>query len=643
MLINDKVDAVFIPDSPSRIKATDYNQIKNEIQECIKEAGLTPTKDVIQLPQALKILTAQSGAEEVAKIEAAGQEQLDAINTAGQTQTAAVNEAGETQINNINTAGAQAVQDAQDAANTATSKAAEAATSATEAANSASAAASSASAASGSASTAATQASNAAGSAELAQKWATQTTAEVVSGQGYGAKYYAEQAADSASSASTSASTATTKATEASASATAAAQSAQEAADSAESINPDNLANKGLENTGRLTNCITKIPQDIKFELSSEGTLTLKAGSKAWYPNGKDDEGNLLFDNTVTASDITWVFEDTANWDNVFVFLGGNKRAQAFRPTGSTNSGSADPGTTGTTYYNISDNYIDAHNTGGLDRGLTFPLAIVKVEAGKVTQIKQVFNGFGYIGQVLYVLPGVEGLSPGGRNADGSLCNYTMTVSNVLTRSFTWSCDDGQFVFVGQYNTATATEATEIISSGELHNYFQQSEPPSTIYTNSIWHKLDENKVYKTDNDTTWNPISLFVVGRLFNTGAGTSVSSFTIGNPVAMLDMSNTSYICKQGMPSRKNIDLTLGASGTDYIAPANGYVHISKAAGADNQNMYIWLPDSYMGVGMGFSRTNAVVELVCPVKAGERFRINYNFSGNTSRFKFIYAEGEK
>lgn len=67
MKIDDKVDAVYIPDSPSRIKANDYNQIKNEIQECITESGLTPTKDVIQLPQALKILTAQISAEEVAK------------------------------------------------------------------------------------------------------------------------------------------------------------------------------------------------------------------------------------------------------------------------------------------------------------------------------------------------------------------------------------------------------------------------------------------------------------------------------------------------------------------------------------------------------------------------------------------------
>ena len=157
MKIDDKVDAVYIPDSPSRIKANDYNQIKNEIQDCITEAGLTPTKDVIQLPQALKILTAQSGAEEVAKIEAAGKEQLDAVNTAG----------------------AQAVQDAQDAANTATSKAAEASGSATDAAGSASAAASSASAATQAAESASESATSASTSATNAQTWAEGTDAQV--------------------------------------------------------------------------------------------------------------------------------------------------------------------------------------------------------------------------------------------------------------------------------------------------------------------------------------------------------------------------------------------------------------------------------------------------------------------------------
>ncbi|MDD6152800.1 MAG: hypothetical protein PUC11_02500, partial [Elusimicrobia bacterium] len=117
MKIDDKVDAVFIPDSPSRIKASDYNQIKNEIQECIVLAGLTPAKDVIQLPSALKTLTEQSGAEEMAKIEAEGNAQIAAVNTAGNAQINAVTSAGQDNINNINTTGASYVQAAKDWAN----------------------------------------------------------------------------------------------------------------------------------------------------------------------------------------------------------------------------------------------------------------------------------------------------------------------------------------------------------------------------------------------------------------------------------------------------------------------------------------------------------------------------------------------
>ena len=231
MLINDKVDAVFIPDSPSRIKATDYNQIKNEIQECITEAGLTPTKDVIQLPQALKILTAQSGAEEVAKIEAAGQEQLDAINTAG----------------------AQAVQDAQDAANTATAKATEAASSANTATSKAA--------------EATTQATNAAGSAELAQKWAVKMDGAVAQGQGYGAQKYAQDAASSASSAA--------------ASATAAAAAADQAADKAQT----DLSNVSQLSQSRV-DTIMPANMDYVVESGSSGSTWYRKYKSGWIEQG---------------------------------------------------------------------------------------------------------------------------------------------------------------------------------------------------------------------------------------------------------------------------------------------------------------------------------------------------------------------
>ena len=192
MFIEDKKDKVFIPQTQNTITANDYNQIKNEIQNAIELAGMTPEKDVIQLPQALKTLTQQSGAEEVAKIEAAGQEQLNSINTTGQ----------------------QAVQSAQSAANTATSKAAEAADSA---------------AAANSASGAATSKANAA-AASAAEAETAKTDAQS-----------AQTAAEAAKTAAQSAKTAAESAkTQAAASATSASQSAIDAANSA-------AAAKGLQ------------------------------------------------------------------------------------------------------------------------------------------------------------------------------------------------------------------------------------------------------------------------------------------------------------------------------------------------------------------------------------------------------------
>ena len=47
-------------------------------------------------------------------------------------------------------------------------------------------------------------------------------------------------------------------------------------------ITPDLDTNPGLIQD-YMSNCITKIPQHINLELSTDGTLTLKAGSKVYY------------------------------------------------------------------------------------------------------------------------------------------------------------------------------------------------------------------------------------------------------------------------------------------------------------------------------------------------------------------------
>ena len=52
------------------------------------------------------------------------------------------------------------------------------------------------------------------------------------------------------------------------------------------------------------TNVITSVPKNINLTLSN-GTLTLKAGSKVYVPNGKNADGSNRFDEVVVASDIS--------------------------------------------------------------------------------------------------------------------------------------------------------------------------------------------------------------------------------------------------------------------------------------------------------------------------------------------------
>ena len=113
MKIDDKVDAVYIPDSPSRIKATDYNQIKNEIQGAIELAGMEPEKDIIQFPTDIKQLTEQSGAAEMEKITAEGTKQVGIVTAAGTAQKSAVETVGTEQVSAVEAAGTAQVSKVQ--------------------------------------------------------------------------------------------------------------------------------------------------------------------------------------------------------------------------------------------------------------------------------------------------------------------------------------------------------------------------------------------------------------------------------------------------------------------------------------------------------------------------------------------------
>ena len=99
-------------------------------------------------------------------------------------------------------------------------------------------------------------------------------------------------------------------------------------------------------------------------------------------------------------------------------------------------------------------------------------------------------------------------------------------------------------------------------------------------------------------------------------------------------------SLISGWGMPSSKFIDLTLGASGSTYTAPANGWYVLNKVSNGVGQ--YIVLA----GFGISSQAISALSAqgLVCtlPVKKGDVCTVTYNTGGATQAFRFIYAQGE-
>lgn len=249
-----------------------------------------------------------------------------------------------------------------------------------------------------------TYATNAANSASLAQDWAIKMNG-LVAGEDYSAKYWAKKAEESAESVGDPANRDLLNLT----------------------LKGQNIANW----SNNVTNCITEIPQDIKLELNN-GTLTLKAGSKMYVPNGFESDGvTPRFDEVVISNNMN-MNGGAANGQE-FVYLVANGSALYHYLDNS----SGTDWTATSQYqcrYNTTDNMIKNTNDTGSTwlSQVSFPIAKVTLSSGTVSSIDQVFNGFGYIGSTVFTLPGVKGLIPNGRNEDGSLKNIEWITTSIL-------------------------------------------------------------------------------------------------------------------------------------------------------------------------------------------------------------------
>lgn len=108
-------------------------------------------------------------------------------------------------------------------------------------------------------------------------------------------------------------------------------------------------------------------------------------------------------------------------------------------------------------------------------------------------------------------------------------------------------------------------------------------------------------------------------------------------------LNAEGKSLIATYSMPSDKYIDLTVGASGTTYTAPANGWFVINGSA--TGAGAWITLtgvsntPINTMTVGVGAGQG---MQCFIPCRKSDGVALAW-WSANMNNFRFVYAEGDK
>lgn len=381
--------------------------------------------------------------------------------------------------------------------------------------------------------------------------------------------------------------------------------------------NDSNFANTDLSNltsTGKnianwssnITNCITTISEDINLELSG-GTLTLKAGSKLYMPNGAG-----VFDVITISTDITTTTAGSGSSDLFYFYSNGSFMA---RPISDCFSGTSQPTVTTSTaeWYDTTNNVIKHTGNSGSSwttPGTSFPLCICSRSGGTITGIKQVFNGFGFIGSTIFALPGVKGLAPDYRNTDGTLKNREISTNSVVTRTFNI--------------TATTYIGFQGYSFGAVQSNTYSYDPIKNI---------------QYSGTTPFNNSFVFAQCKF---SSGVISDWVTLKETFRVLDYNDVEYIAHQAMPSNRYTDLTL-SNPLALTAPADGWFNIAKTATAAGQTISIINTNTNAEISVTSSATDEVLSINIPTSKGDTFLYQQTALGTTVSAKFIYANGAK
>lgn len=328
-------------------------------------------------------------------------------------------------------------------------------------------------------------------------------------------------------------------------------------------------------NQTHITNCITEIPQDITLELSS-GTITLKSGSTITAPDGTQ---------YTTTEGKTFTASGSSTYTGFLIVSKNTGNIQGVTDTSVVGSGSSLPadGSTYTLFLNTTDDKIYRWaSTAWSVWSVALPLAICTVTDGVITSIDQVFNGFGYMGSTVFVLPGVKFLVPKGKNNDGTMKSTLTTISSLMKKDISGTYIGRPLILrnndIGIANV-TYNESTNYntYTSYCIVGYVDISSGTITkLNTKQPFHASDYCETVRTNGDQYIGGVKTFTT-NIYMLTSGTSGRLYSNSTALDLTEASRTN-------------DIGIGFRATDKNGNIGGeFTNVFTTAGTSSAVMQV------------------------------------------------------
>lgn len=221
---------------------------------------------------------------------------------------------------------------------------------------------------------------------------------------------------------------------------------------------------------------------------------------------------------------------------------------------------------------------------------------------------------------------------------NGMTLGLTNGTTNAGLTSYSGFYTEGGNNRIDKYGTPVGSSVgnTTKLDNSKSLGVTQDPNKSGLIANSSNIVQPDESKyLYYCVGNTVVNEAEIDA-GALASTKA-----DVTLGNVNSIATSTGATW----AMPSDKYVDLTLGANGTQYTAPANGWFSFRKRVTTGSTLEYALLSNQTLG---GFCNNvtgnlNMLLGVTLPSKKGDTVLIGYTASGELSHLRFYYAVGSE